>query len=93
MARAKYQVLVIQYRKATEGILYCIFKRNDMSNCWQFIAGGGEDEDDIPLTSAKREAWEEAGIPIDLNVVELETKCSISTECLSIHKMKQIHYL
>ncbi len=80
MARSKYQVLVIPYKKTNNGILYCVFKRSDMDDCWQFIAGGGEDEDKIPLMSAKREAWEEAGISSELPVAELETNCSIATE-------------
>ncbi len=81
MARAKYQVLVIPYKKINDNILYCIFKRNDMDDCWQFIAGGGEDEDKIPQVSAQREALEEAGISAKLLFTELETKCSIATEC------------
>ena len=81
MARAKYQVLVIPYKKSDNGILYCIFKRSDMNECWQFVAGGGEDEDKTPLISAQREAFEEAGISSCLHFTELETKCSIATEC------------
>lgn len=81
MARAKYQVLVIPYRKSNDNILYCIFKRNDMDDCWQFIAGGGEDEDKTPQVSAQREAFEEAGIYSEAKFTELETKCSIATEC------------
>ena len=33
---------------------------------WQFIAGGGEDEDETIIISAKREAYEEANIGICL---------------------------
>lgn len=40
MERAKYQVPVIPYRKTDAGILYGIFRRSDMADCWQFIAGG-----------------------------------------------------
>ena len=80
MARAKYQVLVIPYKKNENNILYCIFKRSDMDECWQFVAGGGEDEDKTPLVSAQREAFEEAGIPAQMCFTELETKCSIATE-------------
>ena len=80
MARAKYQVLVIPYKKNDDGILYCIFKRSDMDECWQFVAGGGEDEDNTPLVSAQREAFEEAGISSRLHFTELDTKCSIATE-------------
>lgn len=80
MARAKYQVLVLPYKKQEDKIFYCIFKRSDM-DIWQFIAGGGEDEDASPLASAKREACEEANIAYDEKYVCLETKCSIATEC------------
>lgn len=80
MARAKYQVLVIPYLKTESAVLYCIFKRSDMDDCWQFIAGGGEEEDGTPLVSARREASEEAGIPLDALYTRLESTCSISTE-------------
>ncbi len=83
--RAKYQVLVIPYKRAN-GILYCIFRRSDM-DCWQFIAGGGETEDDSVLASAKREAFEEAGILLNEKYTGLETKCSISTECFSARSL------
>ncbi len=79
--RAKYQVLVLPYKKSDQ-TLYCIFKRSD-TDCWQFVAGGGETEDDTVLTSAKREAWEEAGILSKEKFAELETICSISTEHFS----------
>ena len=81
MARAKYQVLVIPYRKNGNDISYCVFKRSDMGDCWQFIAGGGEDEDKTPLVSAQREASEEAGISSGNPFTQLETRCSIATEC------------
>lgn len=79
MARARYQVLVLPYKRQDERILYCIFKRSDM-DAWQFIAGGGEEEDASPLISAKREAYEEAHISFDEKYDILETICSISTE-------------
>lgn len=78
--RAKYQVLVLPYKKRGGKIWYCIFKRSDM-DIWQFIAGGGEDEDASPLAAAKREAYEEAHIPLDEKYAILETTCSIPTEC------------
>ena len=80
MAKAKYQVLVIPYIKTNDGVLYCVFKRSDMDNCWQFVAGGGEEDDVTPLISAKREAFEEAGISFDALFAQLETTSSISTE-------------
>ncbi len=79
--RAKYQVLVLPYKREEGGVRYCIFKRSDMADCWQFIAGGGETEDDSVLTSARREAFEEAQIPPNARYTQLETRCSIATEC------------
>ena len=87
MARAKYQVLVIPYRKTNDNVLYCIMKRSDMDVCWQFVAGGGEEEDASPLISAKREAEEEAGIPFDACYAELETTSSIATEHFPARKI------
>jgi len=73
-------VLVIPYFKEEDTILYGILKRSDMTDCWQFVAGGGEEEDLSPLVSAKREAFEEAAIPADARFSQLETISSISTE-------------
>lgn len=44
---------------------------------WQFIAGGGEEEDISIIESAKREAFEEAGISKTCNFFKLDTCCSI----------------
>ncbi len=90
--REKYQVLVLPYKRENENILYCIFKRSDM-NCWQFIAGGGESEDGSVMSSAKREAFEEAGISSEDKYVELESCCSISTEHFSARKLWGEHCL
>ncbi len=79
MARAKYQVLVIPYHIAEGTPQYCILRRRD-TDVWQFVASGGEDEDASILDAARREAWEEAGIPTDAPYLQLETQCSISTE-------------
>ena len=80
MARAKYQVLVIPYHIENGNVKYCIFKRNDMK-VWQFIAGGGEDEDETIIISAKREAYEEANIDMDCKYSVLDTQNSIPTYC------------
>ncbi len=87
MARAKYQVLVIPYLKTNDNVLYCIMKRSDMDDCWQFIAGGGEEEDESPLVSAKREAEEEANISFEASYAKLETTSSISTEHFPARKI------
>ena len=80
LARAKYQVLVIPYHIENGNVKYCIFKRNDMK-VWQFIAGGGEDEDETIIISAKREAYEEANIGMDCKYSVLDTQNSIPTYC------------
>lgn len=79
MARAKYQVLVLPFQRCENKGIYCIFKRSDM-DVWQFIAGGGEEEDESPLVSAKREAYEEASILESERYSMLDTQCSVSTE-------------
>ena len=47
----------------------------------QFIAGGGEDEDETIIISAKWEAYEEANIGMDCKYSVLDTQNSIPTYC------------
>ena len=68
--RAKYQILIILFRRKEEQIEFCIFKRNDM-NTWQGVAGGGEEGETI-IESAKRELYEETGIK-DVEVIKLDS--------------------
>ena len=80
MARARYQVLVIPYCTEDSSVQFCLFQRSDMG-IWQFIAGGGEEEDISIIESAKREAFEEAGISKTCNFFKLDTCCSIPADC------------
>lgn len=80
MARARYQVLVILYCIDNGKAQFCLFRRRDIG-IWQFIAGGGEDEDISIIESAKREAFEEAGISKTCNFFKLDTCCSIPSNC------------
>jgi dATP pyrophosphohydrolase len=80
MARAKYQVLVIPFYIEEGVIQYCIFRRSDR-DIWQFIAGGGEDEDSSIIESAKREAFEEGRISADSDYYRLDSCCSIPAIC------------
>lgn len=73
--RAPYQILVFPFIKQGDQLLFCILKRDDLK-VWQGIAGGGE-EGELPLTAAKREAFEEAGISEDLKMFQLDSVCSI----------------
>ena len=83
MARARYQVLVIPYCIEDSSVQFCLFRRSDMG-IWQFIAGGGEEEDISIIESAKREAFEEAGISKTCNFFKLDTCCSIPSKCFVI---------
>lgn len=80
MARARYQVLVIPYCIKASEAQFCLFRRSDMG-IWQFIAGGGEDEDFSIVESAKREALEEAGISASCSFFQLDACCSIPSNC------------
>lgn len=58
MARSQFQVLIIPYRIARDGTPeYVVTKRSDM-DAWQFLSGGGEDQE-TPMEAARREANEE----------------------------------
>lgn len=75
--RAPFQILAVPYR-ITDGIpIFCVFHRSDFDQ-WQFIAGGGED-DETPLEAAKREIFEESGIKAK-NIIELKSMCYIPTD-------------
>jgi dATP pyrophosphohydrolase len=72
MARAPFVVLVFAYRQLGEGEFeYALLRRAD-SGYWQGIAGGGED-DETPLEAARRESGEEAGVPPNAHVTQLDT--------------------
>jgi dATP pyrophosphohydrolase len=77
VARAPFQVLVLPYRRGNGGNYeFALFRRADDS-AWQGIAGGGED-DETPLEAARREAWEEGGIPLEASYLPLDTVTSVA---------------
>jgi len=55
--------------------LYLLFKRSDL-NVWQWIAGGGENQES-PEQTARREAREEANIPEIARLIRLDSVASI----------------
>src|SRR5712675_2056939 len=76
MSRAMFQVLVIPHRIAANGQpQYLLFKRSDL-DVWQWIAGGGENQE-TPEQTARREALEEAGIAEDTFLIRLDSMASI----------------
>ncbi|MCA9029026.1 MAG: NUDIX domain-containing protein, partial [Planctomycetaceae bacterium] len=63
MPRAPFNILVLPYRLDADGVhRFAVFHRSTVE-MWQFIAGGGED-DEAPLVAAMREANEEARIVV-----------------------------
>lgn len=75
--RAPFQILAIPYRTTNNTPEFCVFHRSDIDQ-WQFIAGGGED-DETPVQAAKREISEESGVDAD-NIIELKSMCYIPTD-------------
>jgi dATP pyrophosphohydrolase len=80
MPRLPFQILVFPYRilDAGEKIEFALFKRKALKDWdfWQGIAGGGEGNE-TPLETAKRETYEESGIPMESNFIKLNTVNSI----------------
>ena len=62
--RAPFQILAVPYRFIKGELCFCVFRRAD-SGIWQFIAGGGEDNEK-PLDAALREIKEETGLDVTL---------------------------
>ncbi|PQF20877.1 NUDIX domain-containing protein [Enterococcus mundtii] len=78
--RTYYNILLIPYiLERSSNLKCCIFKREDMS-VWQFIAGGGEDEE-APDQAAIREFIEESGIASNFlkvdKLVQLDSTASV----------------
>ena len=83
MARAPLQVLVIPFRQNRDGNpKYAIFRRADESY-WYGIAVGGQDCES-PIEAAKREAFEEAHIPVCPSVFKLQTVSSVPISGFSV---------
>jgi dATP pyrophosphohydrolase len=72
--RSPFQVLVIPYRRTTSGVQFAVLRRSD-GDYWQFVAGGGED-DESPLQAARRESREETGIDAD-EFIQLDSTASV----------------
>lgn len=75
--RAPLQILAIPYRFVEGALSYCLFRRTD-SDYWQFVAGGGEDNE-TPLEAAIREIFEEAGVKAD-NIIKLTSMCYVQAD-------------
>lgn len=83
--RAPFQILAIPYRIKNGTPFFCVFHRADIDQ-WQFIAGGGED-DETPIEAAQREIFEESGIQAD-KIIQLTSMCYIPTSIFPQHHLK-----
>ncbi len=84
--RTPYQVIVFPYVKTGKGCLYALFKRKDL-NFWQAISGGGENKE-RPVQTAKREAFEEAGIGTSSKFMKLDSMTTIPVADVGNYKWK-----
>ena len=75
--RAPFQILALPYKKEKDTLLFCVLHRSDCDQ-WQFVAGGGEDEE-TPLDAAKREIFEECGVQTD-KVMPLRSIACVPTD-------------
>ena len=75
--RAPFQILAIPYRYENDIPTYCVLHRSDCDQ-WQFIAGGGEDNE-TPEEAAKREIFEEGSVSA-VNIISLKSMCCVPVE-------------
>ena len=82
--RAPFQILAIPYRQNPE-LQFCVLHRADGEQ-WQFVAGGGEDNE-TPIEAAAREIAEEAGIKAD-SITKLVSMTYLPADVISAHHRK-----
>jgi len=73
--RAPFQVLVIPFRCIGDDPEYFILRRSD-THYWQFVAGGGED-DETSLEAAERETSEEIGSVAKHRLIPLDSMSTV----------------
>ncbi|EGE9396516.1 NUDIX pyrophosphatase [Listeria monocytogenes] len=82
--RQPFQVLVIPFIKTEANYQFGVLHRTD-ADVWQFVAGGGEDEEAISET-AKRESIEELNLDVDVKMYSLASHASIPNFHFSFNK-------
>jgi len=75
MPRAPFQVLVLPYRRIAAGMQVAVMHRADYQ-LWQFVSGGGE-LGETAEAAARREGFEEAGIPASAAYRPLDARAMI----------------
>lgn len=81
--RAPFTVIVYPYRRLPDGDFeFALFRRSDLG-IWQAVSGGGED-DETPEEAARREIFEETGLPGFRGLLRLDTVNSIAVTHFSM---------
>ena len=78
--RTPFQILAVPYRFIKNGLYFCVFRRAD-SDIWQFIAGGGENNEK-PIDTALREIKEETGVTAE-KLTELKSVAFVPAEIVT----------
>ena len=78
--RAPFQLLAVPYRFIENELYFCVFRRAD-SDVWQFVAGGGEDNEK-PIETALREIKEETGVTAE-KLTELKSVAFVPAEVVA----------
>ena len=79
--RAPFQVLVIPFRRISDSIEYAVLRRADLG-WWQFVSGGGED-DETPAQAAEREMREELGIAAGDRLIPLDSMATVPRDAFA----------
>jgi len=78
--RAPFQILAVPYRFIKGELCFCVFRRADF-DVWQFIAGGGEDNEKT-IQAALREIKEETGVTAE-KLTELKSVAFVPAEVVA----------
>ena len=78
--RAPFQILAVPYRFIKGELCFCVFRRADF-DVWQFIAGGGENNEK-PSDAALREIKEETGVTAE-KITELKSVAFVPAEIVT----------
>ena len=77
--RAPFQILAIPFTRLPQP-MFCVFQRAD-NRQWQFVAGGGED-DETPEVAAAREVFEETHVEAT-GLLKLDSVSSVPASIIS----------
>lgn len=78
--RASFQILAVPYRFIKGELCFCVLRRADF-DVWQFIAGGGEDNEK-PIQAALREIKEETSVTAE-KLTELKSVAFVPAEIVT----------